>query len=52
MDEEDGQMLPNEAEAERKARAEAIENFEMDKELAQMKNGNSSNNKKNLKSFV
>ena len=40
MDEEDGQMLPNEAEAERKARAEAIENFEMDKELAQMKNGN------------
>ena len=40
MDEEDGQVLPHEAEAERKARAEAIDNFEMDKELAQMKNGN------------
>jgi len=41
MDEEDGQVLPHEAEAERKARAEAIENFQMDKELALMKNGNS-----------
>ena len=40
MDEEDGQVLPYEAEAERKARAEAIENYEMDKELAAMKNGN------------
>jgi len=38
MDEEDGQVLPHEAEAERKARAEAIENFQMDKELALMKN--------------
>merc|ERR1711893_572906 len=38
MDEEDGQVLPHEAEAERKARAEAIENYEMDKELAAMKN--------------
>lgn len=39
MDEEDGQVMPLEAEAERRARSEAMENFEMDQELAAMKRG-------------
>jgi len=37
MDEEDGQVMPLEAEAERRAREEAIDNYTMDKELAAMK---------------
>jgi len=39
MDEEDGQVLPLESEAEKKARAEALDNFKMDKELEMMKKG-------------
>jgi len=38
MDEEDGQVMPLEDEAERRAREEAIDNYKMDKELAAMKN--------------
>ena len=38
MDEEDGQVMPLEAEAEKRAREEAIDNYKMDKELAAMKN--------------
>lgn len=38
MDEEDGQVMPLEEEAEKRAREEAIDNYKMDKELAQMKN--------------
>jgi len=38
MDEEDGQVMPLEEEAELRAREEAIDNYKMDKELAQMKN--------------
>ena len=41
MDEEDGQVLPLESEAEKKARAEALDNFKMDKELEMMKKGES-----------
>lgn len=37
MDEEDGQVMPLEAEAERRAREEAIDNYKMDKELEHMK---------------
>ena len=38
MDEEDGQVMPLEDEAEKRAREEAIDNYKMDKELAAMKN--------------
>ena len=38
MDEEDGQVMPLEEEAEKRAREEAIDNYKMDKELAAMKN--------------
>jgi len=38
MDEEDGQVMPLEAEAEKRAREEAIDNYKMDKELAALKN--------------
>ena len=41
MDEEDGQVLPLEGEAEKKARAEALDNFKMDKELEMIKKGES-----------
>lgn len=37
MDEEDGQVMPLEDEAEKRAREEAIDNYKMDKELAEMK---------------
>ena len=33
MDEEDGQVMPLEAEAERRAREEALDNYTMDREL-------------------
>lgn len=39
MDEEDGQVLPLELEAEKKARIEAIDNFRMDRELEAIKKG-------------
>jgi len=39
MDEEDGQVVPTEMEAEKKARAEALDNFKMDRELEAMKTG-------------
>lgn len=39
MDEEDGQVVPTEIEAERKARAEALDNFKMDRELEAMNTG-------------
>ena len=37
MDEEDGQVTPLEIEAEKRAREEALENYNMDVELATMK---------------
>lgn len=39
MDEEDGQVLPLEKEAESKARAEALDNYKMDRELEAIKKG-------------
>ena len=39
MDEEDGQVLPLEKEAEAKARAEALDNYKMDRELEAIKHG-------------
>lgn len=39
MDEEDGQVLPLEKEAEAKARAEALDNYKMDRELEALKHG-------------
>ena len=37
MDEEDGQVLPLEAEAQKRAREEALDNYSIDVELAAMK---------------